>query len=161
LCVQPSPPDSLQPAPAPSPVIATSDADEFAATVRPAGRCAAKLPRDVCDERHCVHMVGRAITKFGHPEILVNNAGYQMSHEDIEGFTTKEFDRAFKTTVYAMFWLCRAALARMRPESTIINTVSIQAFDPSPNLLPYVATKGAIINFTKGLSQIAMKKGIR
>ncbi len=79
--------------------------------------------------------------------------------DSIEEFTTEEFDRTFKTNVYAMFWLCRAALAKMRPGSAIINTASIQAFDPSPNLLAYAATKGAIVNFTKGLSKIAMKKG--
>jgi NAD(P)-dependent dehydrogenase (short-subunit alcohol dehydrogenase family) len=137
------------------------DADEVAAMVQHMGRRVIKIPGDICDERHCVDMVERAITEFGRLDILTNNAGFQMTHDKIEEFTTEEFDRTFKTNVYAMFWLCRAALARMRPGSTIINTASIQAFDPSPNLLPYAATKSAIVNFTKGLSKIAMKKGIR
>ena len=92
---------------------------------------------------------------------MINNAAYQRTHDSIEEFTTEEFDATFKTNVYAMFWLCRAALPRMKPGSGIINVASIQAFDPSPNLLPYAATKAAIVNFTKGLSAMAMKQGVR
>ena len=76
-------------------------------------------------------------------------------------FTTEELDRTFRTNVYAMFWLCRAALPRMKAGTTIINTASIQAYDPSPNLLAYAPTKAAIVNFTKALSPLAMKKGVR
>jgi NAD(P)-dependent dehydrogenase (short-subunit alcohol dehydrogenase family) len=106
-------------------------------------------------------MVDRVFNELGTLDILVNNAGFQMTHDALEEFTTEEFDRTFKTNVYAMFWLCRAAEPRMQPGSVIINTASIQAFDPSPNLLAYASTKAAIVNFTKALSQIAMKKGIR
>ena len=137
------------------------DATEVVAIVEQAGRRAVKLPGDIRDERHCGEMVERAVSEFGHLDLLVNNAAFQMTHDSVEEFTTEEFDRTFKTNVYAMFWLCRAALPRMRPGSAIINTASIQAFDPSPNLLAYAATKGAIVNFTKGLSKIAMKKGVR
>ena len=84
-----------------------------------------------------------------------------MTHDSIEEFSTEEFDRTFKTNVYAMFWLCRAALPRMEPGACIINTASIQAFDPSPQLLAYAPTKAAIVSFTKALSQLAMKKGVR
>ena len=74
---------------------------------------------------------------------------------------SEEFDRTFKTNVYAMFWLCRAALPRMKPGSVILNTASIQAYEPSPTLLAYAATKGAIVNFTKALSKMAMKRSVR
>jgi NAD(P)-dependent dehydrogenase (short-subunit alcohol dehydrogenase family) len=84
-----------------------------------------------------------------------------MSHEKLEEFTTAEFDRTFKTNVYALFWLSRAALPRLQPGSAIINTASIQAYDPSPNLLPYAATKSTIVSMTKTLSMIGMKQGVR
>jgi NAD(P)-dependent dehydrogenase (short-subunit alcohol dehydrogenase family) len=138
-----------------------SDADETCRWVDEAGRRSVKLPGDIQDERHCEQMIARAFEEFGRLDILVNNAAFQNTHDSIEQFTTEEFDRTFKTNVYAMFWLCRAALPRMSPGSVIINTASIQAYDPSPHLLAYAPTKGAIVNFTKALSQLAMKKGVR
>jgi NAD(P)-dependent dehydrogenase (short-subunit alcohol dehydrogenase family) len=138
-----------------------SDASETAKWVEESGQKALKLPGDIRDERHCSSLVDRTISEYGSIDILVNNAAFQMTHDNIEEFTTEEFDRTFKTNVYAMFWLCRAALPHMQPGSAIVNTASIQSFDPSPNLLAYASTKGAIVNFTKGLSQIAMKKGVR
>ncbi len=137
------------------------DAAETLAWIRKAGRQGLKLPGDIRDEQHCAGMVDRVIAEFGRLDLLANIAGFQMTHDSIEEFTTDEFDRTLKTNVYALFWLCRAALPRMQPGSAIINTASIQAFDPSPNLLPYAATKAAIANFTKGLSQLAMKQGVR
>jgi len=137
------------------------DAAETERWVTQAGRRALRLPGDIRDEQHCKQMIERAFQEFGKLDLLANNAAFQMTHDKIEEFSTEEFDRTFKTNVYAMFWLCRAALPRMKPGSAIINTASIQAYDPSPNLLPYAATKGAIVNFTKGLSQIAMKQGVR
>jgi hypothetical protein len=120
-----------------------------------------QFPGDIRNEAHCSEIVERTFRTFGALDILVNNAGFQMTHDRIEDFTTEEFDRTFKTNVYATFWLCRAAEPLMLPGSVIVNTASIQAFDPSPNLLAYAATKAAIVNFTKALSQSAMKKGIR
>jgi NAD(P)-dependent dehydrogenase (short-subunit alcohol dehydrogenase family) len=137
------------------------DAVETTRWVEDAGRRAIRLPGDIRDEAHCNRMIDRAFDEFTHLDILVNNAAYQMTHDRIEEFTTEEFDRTYKTNVYAMFWLCRAALPRMKAGSTIINTASIQAYDPSPNLLAYASTKGAIVNFTKALSQLAMKGGVR
>jgi NAD(P)-dependent dehydrogenase (short-subunit alcohol dehydrogenase family) len=137
------------------------DADETIRWVEQAGRRGRKLPGDIRDERHCTRMIDTAFDEFGRLDILVNNAAFQMSHESIEEFSSEEFDRTFKTNVYAMFWLCRAALPRMAPGSAIINTASIQAYDPSPQLLPYAATKGAIVNFTKALSALAMEKSVR
>jgi NAD(P)-dependent dehydrogenase (short-subunit alcohol dehydrogenase family) len=102
------------------------------------------------------------VAEFGRIDVLVNNAAYQMSQDDgLLGITTEQFDRVFKTNIYAMFWLCKAAVPHMRPGSSIINTSSIQAYQPSPELLDYAATKGAIVNLTKSLSADLVKRGIR
>jgi NAD(P)-dependent dehydrogenase (short-subunit alcohol dehydrogenase family) len=137
------------------------DAEETCRWVDQAGRQSVKLPGDIRDERHCRRMVDTALERFGRLDVLVNNAAFQSTHERIEEFTTEELDATFRTNVFAMFWLCQAALPRMEPGTAIINTASIQAFDPSPTLLAYAATKGAIVNFTKALSQMAMKQGVR
>ena len=137
------------------------DARESADWVVKAGRKAILVPGDIREERQCEALADRAFHEFGKLDILVNNAAFQRTHDSIEEFTTEEFDSTFKTNVYAMFWLCRAALPRMKAGATIINTASIQAFDPSANLLAYAPTKAAIVNFTKALSQAAMKQGVR
>jgi len=138
-----------------------SDANETCDWVRKAERTALALPGDIQDEAHCRAMIDRVFDEFGRLDILVNNAAFQMTHDSIEEFTTEELDRTFRTNIYAMFWLCRAALPRMGEGGAILNTASIQAFDPSANLLPYAATKAAIVNFTKGLAQTAIKQGVR
>ena len=137
------------------------DARDTSGWVEKAQRKAVRLPGDIRDERHCTAMIERAYEQFGRLDILVNNAAFQRTHDRIEEFSTEEFETTFRTNVYAMFWLCRAALPRMKPGSAILNTSSIQAFDPSPNLLAYAATKAAIVNFTKGLAQMAMERGVR
>ena len=137
------------------------DAQDTRKWVEKAERKAVTIAGDIQDERHCVEMIDRAFDEFGRLDILVNNAAFQTTHETIEEFTTEEFDRTFRTNVYAMFWLCRAALPRMKPGSVIINTASIQAFKPSPTLLAYAPTKAAIVNFTKALSEMAMEQGVR
>jgi NAD(P)-dependent dehydrogenase (short-subunit alcohol dehydrogenase family) len=137
------------------------DAQETRRWVEEAGRRALLLPGDITREQTCVTLIDRVIGELGQLDILVNNAAYQMAHQSIEEFTSEEFDRTFKTNVYAMFWLCRAALPRMREGASIINTASIQAYDPSPTLLAYAPTKGAIVNFTKALAQMAIKSGVR
>jgi NAD(P)-dependent dehydrogenase (short-subunit alcohol dehydrogenase family) len=138
-----------------------NDARETERWVKEAGRKALLLRGDIRDEGHCRQMIDQAIQKFGKLDVLVNNAAFQMTHESIEEFSTEEFDRTFKTNVYAMFWLCKFAVPRMQAGSVIINTASIQSFDPSPNLLAYASTKGAIANFTKGLAKMVSKQGIR
>jgi NAD(P)-dependent dehydrogenase (short-subunit alcohol dehydrogenase family) len=137
------------------------DAVDTCKWVEQAGRRALPMPGDIQDETACSDLVNRTFDKFGRLDILVNNAAFQMTHDRIEEFSTEELERTFRTNVYAMFWLCKAALPRMPAGSVIINTASIQAFDPSPNLLLYAATKAAIVNFTKSLSQMAMKSGVR
>jgi NAD(P)-dependent dehydrogenase (short-subunit alcohol dehydrogenase family) len=107
-------------------------------------------------------VVERAVAEFGRIDVLVNNAAYQMSQDEgLLEITTEQFDRVLKTNLYAMFWLCKAAVEHMPPGATIINTSSIQAFQPSPNLLDYAVTKAGIVNFTKGLAENLIGKGIR
>ena len=137
------------------------DAQDSARGVEAAGRRAILVKGDIREENHCEALIERALSEFGQLDILVNNAAFQSTHESIEEWSTEEFDRSYKTNVYAMFWLCRAAVPRMKPGSSIINTASIQAFSPSPSLLPYASTKAAIVNFSKGLAQLVGDKGIR
>jgi len=137
------------------------DARDAAQAVEAAGRRAVLVKGDIREEEHCVALIERAFAEFGKLDILVNNAAYQSTHDNIEDWTTEEFDRTYKTNIYAMFWLCRAAVPRMKPGASIINTASIQSFKPSPNLTPYASTKAAIVNFSKGLAQIVGDKGIR
>jgi NAD(P)-dependent dehydrogenase (short-subunit alcohol dehydrogenase family) len=138
-----------------------ADGRETCRWVEDAGRRALALPGDLRDESHTSSLVARTFDAFGRLDILVNNAAFQRTHEAIEEISTEEFDTTFKTNVYAMFWLCRAALPRMSAGASIINTASIQAYEPSAPLLPYAATKAAIVNFTKGLSQLAAPRGVR
>jgi NAD(P)-dependent dehydrogenase (short-subunit alcohol dehydrogenase family) len=137
------------------------DAKETVRVIEAAGRKGIAVPGDITDESHCRSLVNRAVEEFGRIDILVNNAAHQMTRESIEEISTEEFDRTMKTNLYAMFWLCREALPHMAAGSTVINTSSIQADNPSPQLLPYAATKAAIQNFTGGLAQMFGKKGIR
>jgi NAD(P)-dependent dehydrogenase (short-subunit alcohol dehydrogenase family) len=138
-----------------------ADARETQRLVEEAGRKALVVRGDLTSEAHCTQLVEDTLRTFGRLDILINNAAFQRTHDDIGGISTEEFDRTFRTNVYAMFWLCRAALPRMKPGSVIINTASIQAYQPSPTLLAYAATKAAIANFSKALSQLAMKQSVR
>ncbi len=95
-------------------------------------------------------------------DILVNNAAYQHGEPDgLAGISTDEFDRVMKTNVYAMFWLCKYAINHLQPGSSIINTSSVQATTPSPELIDYALSKAAIVNFTKSLSASLAQQGIR
>jgi hypothetical protein len=129
--------------------------------IQEAGRQGEAVAGDVQDESHCRALVERALENFGRLDILVNNAAYQEASASIEEITSEVFDRTFRTNVYAMFYLCKAAMPHMKPGASIINTTSIQAYEPSESLPPYAATKGAIVNFTKSLAKEAMKRGIR
>jgi len=91
----------------------------------------------------------------------VNNAAYQMTRDGIADLSSEEWDRTLKTNLYAMFWLCNAALPSMAEGGAIINTASVQAFQPSPTPLAYATTKGAIVTFTKAFAADAIKRGIR
>jgi NAD(P)-dependent dehydrogenase (short-subunit alcohol dehydrogenase family) len=120
------------------------------------------VPGDIRDEAHCTSIVETAISELGGIDILVNNAAFQMAQEGgILDITTEQFDRVMKTNLYAMFWLSKAVAPHLQPGSTIINTASIQAYQPSPELLDYATTKAGIIAFTKALAAGLTDKGIR
>ena len=133
--------------------IEEEDAADTARWVEKAGRRAITVDGDIQDEKFCVALAERAEAEFGHLDILVNNAAWQKCGDRIEEVTTEEWRRIFATNIEAAFHLSKASLPRMREGGTIINTTSIQAFTPSPELLPYAATKGAIVTFTKALAQ--------
>ena len=137
------------------------DALETARAVEAAGRRCVRVPGDIRQEEHCLRIVERAVGEFGRLDILVNNAAFQMVRQGIQEISTEEFDRTFRTNVYAMFFLCKAALPHMKEGGSIINTASIQAYQPSPELLAYAATKGAIVTFSKALASEAMEGGVR
>lgn len=137
------------------------DAEETAKYVEEAGRKAVLIPGDISQEEHCQSIINKAIEELGEIDILVNNAAYQMSHESLQEITAEELDRTFRTNIYAMFYLCKAAEPHLKPGSTVVNTTSVNAYRPSPGLLAYAATKGAIQNFTSGLAQLWAEKGIR
>jgi NAD(P)-dependent dehydrogenase (short-subunit alcohol dehydrogenase family) len=138
-----------------------SDAQETARVVQRAGRKAVLVRGDVGREEHCRQIVQRALQEFGRLDVLVNNAAFQMTHESIDELSSEEFDYTFRTNIYATFFLSKAALPHLREGGSIINTASIEAYEPNPMLLAYSATKGAIVTFTKALAKEAIKKGIR
>src|SRR5438270_5481852 len=116
---------------------------------------------DIKQPGHCRDIVQRAISEFGRLDILVNNAAMQRTHQEIGEISDEEWDQTFRTNIYSQFYLCKEAVQHMRPGATIVNTTSINAKDPSPQLLAYATTKGAIANFTSGLAQLLAEKGIR
>jgi NAD(P)-dependent dehydrogenase (short-subunit alcohol dehydrogenase family) len=137
------------------------DAQETVRLVTATGRRAVAVAGDIGDEAHCQALVDRALREFGRMDILVNNAAFQTTHETITEHPSEEIERIFRTNILSMFWLCKAAVPHLQPGATIINTASIQAYQPDPMLLPYSTTKGAIVTFTKGLAQDLTPKGIR
>jgi NAD(P)-dependent dehydrogenase (short-subunit alcohol dehydrogenase family) len=137
------------------------DAREVLALIRQAGRNAVALPGDIRDEAFCKKMVAEAVRQLGGLDILVNNAARQQSIDSILDLTTAELDWHFKTNLYALFWITKAAVPHLPPGSSIITTASVQAYDPSPNLLAYSQTKAAQVAFTKSLAKQLGDKGIR
>lgn len=137
------------------------DAKEVVELIQEAGSKAVAVPGDVQDETYCQSLVQAAVDQLGGLDILANVAGMQQFVEDISDLSTEQFDATFKTNVYSLFWLCKAAIKHMPPGSSIINTSSIQAYSPSPILLDYATTKSAINTFTKALAQQVAPKGIR
>jgi NAD(P)-dependent dehydrogenase (short-subunit alcohol dehydrogenase family) len=137
------------------------DAKETARWVEEAGRRAVLMAGDVKDPKHCRQLIDRAVKEFGKLDILVNNAAYQMTHASLEEISDEEWDHTFRTNIYSMFYLSKAAVAHMKPGGAIVNTASINSKSPSPQLLAYATTKGAIANYTAGLAQLLAEKGIR
>ncbi len=137
------------------------DAREVIDLIRREGRKAIALPGDIRNESFCGKLVADAVAQLGGLDILVNNAARQVSKPSILEISTEQFDATFKTNVYAMFWITKAAVPHMAPGATIINTASVNAYDPGEDIIDYAATKGAIAIFTKGLAKQLAKQGIR
>jgi NAD(P)-dependent dehydrogenase (short-subunit alcohol dehydrogenase family) len=137
------------------------DAQRIKGLITDAGQKAVLLPGDLKDAAYCSDLVAQAVEQLGGLDILVNNAGKQQSVEALADVSDEQFDETYKTNVYAMFRVTKAALPHLQPGSTIINTSSIQAYEPSETLVDYASTKAAINNFSKGLAQQLAPKGIR
>ncbi|EJC85451.1 dehydrogenase of unknown specificity [Rhizobium leguminosarum bv. trifolii WSM2297] len=137
------------------------DADETKRLVELAGRKAVLVSGDIQDPAQCRQIVETAVKELGGIDILVNNAAHQASFKSIDEISDEEWELTFKVNIHAMFYLTKAAVAHMKPGSSIINTASINSDNPNPTLLAYATTKGAIQNFTAGLAQLLAEKGIR
>ena len=137
------------------------DAQDVAKLLRAEGCKVALMPGDLTSEQFCIDLIGKTSRELGGLDILVNNAAYQQSKSSIAEITTEQFDRTMKTNLYATFWLSKTAAAMMQPGSTIINTASVNSFNPEEELLDYATTKGGIEIFTKALAKQLAKRGIR
>ncbi|MGA7510447.1 MAG: SDR family oxidoreductase [Erwinia billingiae] len=138
-----------------------SDAAEVIQLIEAEGRKAIAIPGDIRTEAFCQQLVKEAASKLGGLDILVNNAGRQQFNESIRTLSTEDFDATFKTNVYAMFWITKAAVDYLPRGASIINTSSVQAYKPSDILLDYAQTKASIVAFTKSLAKQLGKEGIR
>ena len=137
------------------------DARETAHWVTDAGRSVELVAGDVSDPAHCRKIIDTAVERFGRVDILVNNAAYQMSHDDLTDISDDEWNYTFGTNISAMFYLVKAALPHMASGSSIIGSSSVNSDMPSPALAPYAATKAAIANFCASLAQLLGPRGIR
>jgi NAD(P)-dependent dehydrogenase (short-subunit alcohol dehydrogenase family) len=137
------------------------DAEETKRQVEQEGRRCVAIAGDIGDEQFCRQLVQRAVGELGKLDILVNNAAEQHPQDSIEQISAEQLERTFRTNIFAMFYLTKAALGHLGPGSAIINTTSVTAYQGSPQLLDYSSTKGAIVAFTRSLSQALVEKGIR
>jgi NAD(P)-dependent dehydrogenase (short-subunit alcohol dehydrogenase family) len=129
--------------------------------IKAEGRNSLAVAGDLQDEAHCRRLVEQARDEFGRIDVLVNNAAFQERREQIEDIPTDEWEKTLRTNLSAMFWLCRESVPHMEPGASIINVSSIQANQPSANLLAYATTKGGLVTFSKSLSQMLAERGIR
>lgn len=137
------------------------DAKETVRLVEQEGRRCIALPGDIGEEAVCKQVVQKTIEEFGHLDILVNNAAEQHPQESLENITAEQLERTFRTNIFSQFFMTKAALPHLKAGSAIINTTSVTAYQGSPSLLDYSSTKGAIVAFTRSLSQALVEKGIR
>lgn len=137
------------------------DAQHIAEVIRKEGRTAVLLPGDLADADFCRRLVEDAVKGLGGLDALVNNAGRQIAVESLEEIDDQQWTQTYEVNIHAMFRLTKAALAHLPAGSTIVNSTSIQAYQPSPTLVDYASTKAAINNFTKGLAQQLAPRGIR
>ncbi len=137
------------------------DGKETLRQIKDAGTKSFALAGDITDEKFCKSLVAHAAESLGGIDILVNNAAKQQFVEKFENITSEQFQKTFATNVFAMFWITKAAVPHMPPGASIINTTSIQSYQPSAGLLDYASTKAAITAFTKSLAKMLIEKGIR
>jgi len=137
------------------------DAQETTRVVEEAGRKALAIAGDIQEPDHCHALVERTTAELGRLDVLVNNAAWQSKEGSFLDITADDLERAYRTNLFPLFHLCQAAVPQMEPGSAIVNTASIQAYEPSPALLHYSTTKGAIVTFTKGLAKELLERGIR
>lgn len=138
-----------------------SDAEETKRQVEKQNRKCLIIPGDIGDESHCQMLVERTVSELGHLDVLVNNAAEQHPQESITDITEEQLTRTFRTNIFAMFFLTKAALPHLKEGAAIVNSCSVTAFKGSPELLDYSSTKGAIVAFTRSLSMSLVKQGIR
>lgn len=137
------------------------DAKQTKQLVEAQGRCAIAIAGDIGEEAFCQQAVQQTVDEFGHLDILVNNAAEQHPQESIEDISAQQLERTFRTNIFSMFFLTKAALKHLKQGSAIINTTSVTAYQGNQQLLDYSSTKGAIVAFTRSLSESLVKKGIR
>jgi NAD(P)-dependent dehydrogenase (short-subunit alcohol dehydrogenase family) len=137
------------------------DAQETKRLVEAEGKRCLTMAGDIGDEKFCQQTVQQTVQELGHLDILVNNAAEQHPQESIENISAEQLERTFRTNIFGMFFMAKAALPHLKEGSTIINTTSVTAYKGNPQLLDYASTKGAIVAFTRSLSQSLVKKGIR
>ena len=137
------------------------DAQETRRQVEEEGRRCLTMPGDIGDEAHCQQLVQRTVQELGKLDILVNNAAEQHPQESIKDISAEQLERTFRTNIFSMFCLTKAALDHLKEGSAIINTCSVTAFKGSAQLLDYSSTKGAIVAFTRSLSQALAEQNIR
>lgn len=137
------------------------DADHIITEIKQAGVKSLALPGDIKDEEFCKKLIQATVDEFGSIDILVNNAGKQVFNGELQDLTSEQFEQTFRTNVFSMFWITKAAVPHMPAGASIINTTSIQSYQPSPGLLDYASTKGAITAFTHSLAKMLVDKGIR
>ncbi len=138
-----------------------ADANATLKSVEGIGRRAIVLPGDIRQKAFCQQLVAETIKAFGKLDILVNNAAFQRTYENLEDIPEEEFDATYRTNVYGAFFLTQAALPKMKPGGVILNTCSIEAFEPKDQLAPYASTKAALVSLTKSFSKLCMKHGVR
>jgi len=137
------------------------DARETERLVKEAGRKAVLLRGDLSTPEVCKEVAEGALSGLGGVDILVNNAALQRTYEKLEEIPDEEFEATFRVNIFAMFWLSKALLPKIPQGGSIINTASIQSFDPSASLIAYASTKAAIASFTRSLANLAIEKGVR
>lgn len=139
----------------------TEDALETQRAIEAEGRRCIAIAGDVGEETFCREAVAKTVDALGHLDVLVNNAGEQHPQESIENISAEQLERTFRTNIFSFFFMTKAALPHLPEGGSIVNTASVTAYKGSPGLVDYSASKGAIVAFTRSLSEQLVKRNIR